>query len=501
MKLCVPSWVRLIVVVYGLAALPGASSLGDAPEPIVYTIRMPAPEKHTVEIEAVVPTGKRPAIDMMMAVWSPGYYRVQDYAKQIDKLTAHSSDGISLDVEQPDKNHWKIATNGAPRVVLSYQLTCRQVSVTTNYVDSELGVFNGAATFLTLVEREARPHEIRLELPRDWKRSVTALEAAPDGLSDHYRAADYDTLVDSPIVAGNPTIHEFTVDGSKHYLVDIGAFGTWDGAKAAAALEKIVTETRRFWGFLPFKTYYFLNVFRRGAGGLEHKHSTLLTAGSASPAGFRWYSFASHEYFHAFNVKRLRPVELGPFDYEHPPRTASLWISEGLTSYFGELIVVRAGLGTLDDYLAAMSSSINQLQSSPGRLVQSLEQSSLDVWGSGVSGVGRDRTKSISYYVKGPVVGLLLDARIRNATADRKSLDDVMRLAYQRYAGERGFTPDEFRIVAEEVAGTELKDWFKKAVNSAVELDYTETLDWFGLRFAPSDASIKEDKPAPKKQG
>jgi predicted metalloprotease with PDZ domain len=143
-----------------------------------------------------------------------------------------------------------------------------------------------------------------------------------------------------------------------------------------------------------------------------------------------------------------------------------------------------------------MSSSINQLRSSPGRLVQSLEQSSLDVWGSGVSGVGRDRTKAISYYVKGPVVGLLLDARIRHATGDRKSLDDVMRLAYQRYAGERGFTPDEFRMAAEEVAGTELKDWFQTAVNSAVELDYTEALDWFGLRFAPTDASVKEVEPA-----
>ncbi len=342
---------------------------------------------------------------------------------------------------------------------------------------------------------------MRLELPPEWKKSVTALEAAPDQLPNHYRAADYDTLVDSPIVAGNPAIHEFVVDGAKHYLVDIGEFGAWDGAKAAAALEKIVAETRRFWGVLPFKTYYFLNVFRRRAGGLEHKYSTLLTAMAArtsdAPINFRWFGFVSHEYFHAFNVKRLRPVELGPFDYEHSPRTASLWIAEGLTSYFGDLIVVRAGLGTIDDYLGAMSSSISQLQNSPGRLVQTLEQSSLDVWSSGTSGVARDRSKSVSYYVKGPVVGLLLDAKIRRATGDRKSLDDVMRLAYQQYAGDHGFTPDQFRAAAEEVAGIDLNDWFKKAISSTEELDYTEALDWFGLQFAPAGETNGNAKPAP----
>ena len=156
----------------------------------------------------------------------------------------------------------------------------------------------------------------------------------------------------------------------------------------------------------------------------------------------------SHEYFHAFNVKRLRPVELGPFDYEHPPTTSSLWIAEGLTTYFGDLIVVRSGLGTTQDFLKAMSSDIEQLQNSPGRLVQSLEQSSLDVWSSGTSGVGRNRDKTVNYYVKGPIVGFLLDARIQHATEGKKSLDDVMRQAYKRYGGERGFTADEFRMTA-----------------------------------------------------
>ncbi len=178
---------------------------------------------------------------------------------------------------------------------------------------------------------------------------MTALRAAPDQKPNHYRADDYETLVDSPIVAGNPSVHEFLVDGSKHLLVDVGTFGQWDGKLAAQEIEKLVQENRRLWGFLPFERYLFLNVFRQGGGGLEHKNSTLLTASpprASYPArNFRWLSFVSHEYFHAFNVKRLRPIELGPFDYEHPPNTSGLWISEGFTSYYGDLIVVRAGLG------------------------------------------------------------------------------------------------------------------------------------------------------------
>jgi predicted metalloprotease with PDZ domain len=205
----------------------------------------------------------------------------------------------------------------------------------------------------------------------------------------------------------------------------------------------------------------------------------------------RWLSFVSHEYFHAFNVKRLRPVELGPFDYETPPSTKSLWIAEGLTTYFGELIITRAGLATPAEYLAALSSHIGSLQNARGRLVQSLEDASLDVWASGTSGVGRDAATKLSYYVKGPVVGFLLDARIRRATGGTKGLDDVMRLAYRRYSGERGFTPEQFRATAEEVAGADLKEWFRKALASTEELDYREALDWFGLRFAPSDDPAK----------
>ena len=478
------------IVLVGLLAwlfTPGQGTLTDVSlEPIVYTIKFPKPDTHVAEVEVTVPTGKKAAIDMMMAVWSPGFYRVENYANRVQDFAARSADGIPLGVEQPEKNRWRIRTAGRPEVQVSYRLLCSGRSVTTNWVGSDLAVLNGPATFVTLAEKARRRHDVRLELPPQWQRSMTSLDAASDGLPNRYRAPDYDTLADSPIVAGSLIVNDFDVHGSKHYVVDAGEVGRWDSKRAAQDLEKIVRETRRFWGFLPFKKYVFLTVFRQGGGGLEHLNSTLLTANSTRttmPDG-RWLSFVSHEYFHAFNVKRLRPIELGPFDYERPPNTGSLWISEGLTTYFGDLMVVRSGLGLPEDHLSRLSSHIGQLQSAPGRLLQTLEQSSLDVWNSGTSGVGRDTNTKVSYYVKGPVVGFLLDAKIQRVTRGKKSLDDVMRLAYKRYSGERGFAAEQFRQTAEEVAGVDLKDWFRKALSSTEELDYTEALDWFGLRFA-----------------
>ncbi len=476
---------RRAVTALMLAMLLCTARLAHAAEPIVYTVKFPAPESHIAEVEAVIPTDKRAAIELMMPVWSPGFYRVEEYASRVQSLSARTADGKPLAVEQPQKNRWRIATNGAASVIVSYNLLCTGRSVTTNWVSEDLLVLNGAAAFITLAEQARRPHEIRLELAPQWKRAASGLDAAPDGNPNHFRAADYDSLVDAPIVAGDLSVREFTVEGSKHQLADVGDYKKWDGQRGAQDLEKIVRATRQYWGGLPFKRYVFLNVFRQVGGGLEHSNSTLLTSSpNMTTPTLRWLAFVSHEYFHAFNVKRLRPVELGPFDYEHPPSTSSLWIAEGLTTYGADLVVARAGLCNTQEFLALLSSNITSLQNSPGRLKQTLAQASLDVWNSGTSGVGRDTQNLVSYYVKGPVVGFLLDAKIQRATGGKKSLDDVLRLALKRYGGARGFTPEQFRKTAEDVAGLDLKEAFSKWLGSTEELDYTEALDWFGLRFA-----------------
>jgi predicted metalloprotease with PDZ domain len=235
-----------------------------------------------------------------------------------------------------------------------------------------------------------------------------------------------------------------------------------------------------------------------GGGGLEHKSSTLLTASRWATrtrrAYLAWLGLASHEFFHAWNVKRLRPVELGPFDYEDEVLTRSLWMAEGITDYFGELAVHRAGLSTDGEYLEALSNHIEDLQTTPGRLVQSVEQASFDAWIKYYRPDENSTNSSVSYYTKGTVIGFLLDARIRAATDNTKSLDDVMRLAYARFSGGRGFTPDEFRTVAEEVAGVSLGVFWADAIEGTAELDYRVALDTFGLRFRPV-APSNSDRP------
>ncbi|NJD11404.1 MAG: M61 family metallopeptidase [Gemmatimonadetes bacterium] len=477
-----------------LLALCAASAAAQSPAAIRYTVDVSSPETQRAIVTAVVPASGQPAVELLLPVWSPGYYVREDYATRIERLTATSPAGDTLAVLQPQPNRWRITTAGAANITVTYTVRCTEQFVTRNWVGPDLAVLNGAPTFITLADGIVRPHDVAFVLPPGWPRSVTALAPAPDGQPHHYRAASYDELVDSPVVLGNVQLHEFEVGGSRHVLADAGAVpAAWDGALAAANLERIVRATGRFWGFLPYDRYVFLNIFRRGGGGLEHAASTLLTAGTGMSGGgdVRWLAYVAHEYFHALNVKRLRPVELGPFDYEQPPATSGLWISEGLTSYYGDLLTRRAGLTTDEQYLATLSGAIRSLQGSPGRLVQTLEQASLGIFATGGSGVGGDRNTTVSYYTKGQVVGWLLDARIRRATSGAKSLDDVMRLAYQRYSDARGFTRAQFEATAAEVAGTDLAEFFRRAIRSTEELEYDVALDWYGLHFTEAGEPLR----------
>jgi len=466
-----------------------AARAQSAPEPIRYTLSFPAPQTHYVEITATVPTGRRPDVELMMPVWTPGSYLVREYARNVEAVTAAGPDGRPLDVDKSKKNHWRIATGGAATITVKYRVYCREMSVRTNWVEADFALLNGAPTFITLADLTPRPHEIVINPAEGWKRSVTALPPMNGG-EHRYRAPDYDTVVDSPIVIGNPAVYDFEVDGKKHSLVNVGEGGVFDGARAARDLEAIVKEDRRLWGFLPYDRYVFFNMITESGGGLEHKNSTVLMTNRWSTRTRRayvgWLELASHEYFHAWNVKRLRPAELGPFDYENENITRSLWIAEGFTDYYADLQVLRAGLQTRDEYLEDMSSTIELLQTTPGRLVQSAEMASFDAWIKYYRPDENSNNTSVSYYTKGTVIAFLLDARIRKATNGAKSLDDVMRLAYEKFSGPRGYTPEQFRAVIEQVAGRNLQGFWESAVESTSELDYTEALDALGLRFRPA---------------
>ena len=473
-------------------AVPAQTTGKAGAEPIRHTLSFPAPQTHYVEVSTSVPTGGRPQVELMMAVWTPGSYLVREFERHVEAFTARGPEGRPLDVDRSRKNRWTIATGGAPIVTVAYRVYAREMGVRTNWVESRFAMLNGAPTFMTLAEPASRPHEVTITLPPDWKRVMTGLQELSGRGPNIFYAADFDTLVDSPIVAGNPDVREFTVDGKTHYLVNTPATETFDSARAARDLERLVQEHRRLWGLLPYDKYLFLNMITEAGGGLEHKNSTLLMTNRwttrTRKAYVAWLELASHEFFHAWNVKRLRPVELGPFDYENEVHTRSLWIAEGFTDYYGELLVHRADLSTRDEYLEALSNQIEALQTTPGRLVQSAEMASYEAWIKYYRPDENAANASISYYIKGAVIAFVLDAKIRKATNGTRSLDDVMRAAYQAYSGARGYTPEQFREVAEQVSGLNLRLFWETVVEGTGELDYREALETCGLRFAPTTA-------------
>ncbi len=484
-------------------ALSGARLSGaPMPEPISYTLRFPAPQTHYVEVEARVPTDGRPEIELMMAVWTPGSYILREYARTVEEVTAATEQGEPLSIEKTVKNRWRIATRQAPRVVVRYRVYCREMTVRTDFVDSSFALLNGAATFLTLADGGKRPHEVRLELPAVWKVSASPLSPLPGGGEHAYVADDFDALVDSPIYAGNARTYPFEVAGKSHLLVNEGEDAVWDGPRSAADAKKIVQTEVDFWGVAPYPRYVIFNLLTENGGGLEHKNACTLMSSrwrTRTREGYlEWLGLVGHEFFHAWNGKRLRPVELGPFDYEREVYTPSLWVVEGFTSYYGDLLVHRAGFSTVKEYLQGLGKAIETLQTTPGREVQPLDESSFDAWIKAYRPNESSVNATISYYTKGEIVAFLLDARIRRATGGRKSLDDAMRLAFQRYSGERGYRPEELRKVFEEVAGSDLGDWLHKAVDTTEELDYAEALDWYGLRFAPDAESAGKKDAEPK---
>ena len=473
-----------------------ADALGqNAPEPIRYTLSFPAPQTHYVEVTATVPTGGRADVDLMMAVWTPGSYLVREYARNVENLTAASPEGRALDIDKSTKNHWRIATGGAPSITVTYRVYCREMSVRTNWIEADFAMLNGAPTFITLADPAPRPHEIVINPAPAWKRSVTPL-ADLGGGPHRYRAPDYDTLVDSPIIVGNPAVYDFTVDGKPHSLVDVGEAGVFDGARAVKDLEKLVAENRRFWGALPYDRYVFFNMITESGGGLEHKNASMLMtnrwATRTRRAYLGWLSLASHEYYHAWNVKRLRPVELGPFNYERENITRSLWIAEGFTDYYADMMAYRAGLYSRDELLDALSGVIESLQGTPGRLVQSADMASFDAWIKYYRPDENSSNTSISYYTKGTAIAFALDGLIRRQTS--KSLDDVMRAEYARFSGAKGYTPEEFRAEAERVTGLDLKKFWDAAAEGTADLDYADALAAFGLRFKPSSPGDRATK-------
>ncbi len=486
-----------ILIFLGLSFVTAATVNASAPasdlSAINYTLRFTDATQHYLDVEADIPTDGQAVLTLFMPVWTPGSYLVREYARSIIELTATSANGAALATEKSAKNRWSITTQGADRVRVRYRLFGREVTVRGNWIESDFAMLNGAPTFVTVADNYQRPYSVRLELPANWRGSYTPL--APGAAPHTYTAPDFDTLVDSPILAGSPQVDSFEVDGVPHTLVTLGGEGVWDNARVARSLATLVEYQRKFWGGLPYRSpYFFFNLLTGSRSGLEHKSSVVITAdrwlSRTTPNINSWLSLASHEYFHAWNGKRLRPVEHGPFAYEHEVYTKSLWVVEGITSYYQHILLRRAGFNTRAEYLGNASGLIAGVQKTPGRTVQSLSEASYDAWIKTYRPDENSVNTTFSYYSGGALAAMLFDVEIRRASHGTKSLDDVMLAAYARYSGEHGYTEEQFIALASEIAGADLSGWVRSVVQTPGEWNYQPMLDWYGLEFqAPAEAA------------
>jgi predicted metalloprotease with PDZ domain len=426
-----------------------------------------------------------------MPVWTPGSYLVREFARHVQDFSAAGSSGRPLQWEKPNKNTWRIVTKGAREWRASYRVYANELSVRTNQLNSDHAFWNNAALLMYLDGYLNAPATLRILAPQPWK-IATGLPAAG---KNTFRAENFDILYDSPVEVSNFKTISFSVKNVPHRIV-IDGEGNYDPEKMKADVQKIVaTSVELMGGEIPYRDYTFILHLRSNTGGgLEHLNSTALgypRFGFQPETRYRGFlGLVSHEFFHLWNVKRIRPDALGPFDYSKENYTKLLWVAEGVTSYYGDLILRRAGLMSEKDYLASLARAFQSFQKVPGRRVMSAEEASFDTWIKYYRQDENSINSQIDYYDKGAIVGLLLDLEIRKLTHNSKSLDDVMRGLYSEFFKKnRNYTPADFQRLSEQMAGTSLEEFFSRYVRGREEFDYNRALAAAGLRLDLSEAS------------
>ena len=469
--------------------------MAAAEVPVKATVRPLDLAQHQIQVSLRLPdeATKKGAV-LALPAWTPGSYLVRDYARFVDRVEAKDAAGRAVPVSKVDKQRWKLGPGEG--VTVSYRVYGNDLTVRTNHIDATHAHLVGAATFLYLEKDLARPYEVRFEgFPGDWK----AATALPESGGIH-AAKDYDTLVDSPVELGTFHLHRFHALNADFELAITGAHNG-DEARMASDAEKIVTAAGRIFGGFPFERYVFLLTFSpRAGGGLEHKASTSLLCDPFifdKPEGYwRLASLMAHEFFHAWNVKRLHDPVLGPFDYSRENYTRQLWFHEGVTSYMEDVLVLRSGAAPWSSVAKGIGAGWTRLSQTPGRFEQSLEESSFDAWIRGYQPTEFSPNSAIDYYGKGQLVGLLMEAEIRNATGGKAGMPELFaRLWKDR--GEQGVTDADIRKAFKEVSGEDPEPFWDAYVRGRRELDAAPLEKAFGLKLeakAPWEQLSPEDQ-------
>jgi len=459
----------------------------------------------TVAIERPDPLGQR----FLLPAWIPGSYMIRDFARNIVRLRALDGSGRQVRVQKTDKHTWRCAALASDQTLtLAYEVYANDLSVRSAHLDTTRGFFNGSSVFLLALGSEHEACWVDIFAPRErryrsWRLATTLTPASgtQPGHFGRYRARDYDELIDCPVELGRFVVGRFAVQDVEHEITVTGQVPGLDLSRLTQDLARVcATHARLFEPRTrrpPFERYLFLTMaVDEGYGGLEHRRSAALLCRrddlphtdmkSATEAYRRFLGLASHEYFHAWNVKRIRPAAFATYDLQRENYTALLWLFEGFTSYYDDLALRRAGLLTPNQYLDTLAATLTTVLQRSGRLKQSLAESSFDAWIKYYRQDENAPNSVVSYYQKGALVAAGLDLLIRDKTAGRRSLDDLMRLLWRRYksAGTnyRGLRDEELAPALREATGVDLDRTLRTWTRQTQEPDFAQLLPAFGVK-------------------
>lgn len=453
--------------------------IGITSKAMIYTVSFDKVKSHYVTVEMQFSSNGKDYIDFYVPVWTPGSYKVREFSNAFENVTADGREIIRV-----DKNTWRVDTKGIDNVKLSYDVYCFTVSVRQSYADEYYAFLHGVSAFGYVEGLEEEAITLIVEPFTGWNDVEVAL---PQNKAQGFvfNCTNYDLLADSPIACGNFEKINYTSGKVPHKVVMIGE-GNYDLEKINADFKAISDSQIKMMGDHPSKQYtHFVYNVSSGGGGLEHLNSqtSMMRRWSYTDesAYKRFLGLIAHEYFHLWNVKRVRPIQLGPFNYNEEVYTDMLWIAEGITSYYDDLTLYRIGKYELKDYLGIISGQINRLENTPGKEVMSLAHSSMLAWVKAYLPNEESVNKTISYYNKGMLAALMLDLEIRSES--NKCLDDVMTTLYNDYYKnkDRGFTHDEFISVCSNLANRDMRWYFDDVIFSTKPLDYNTLFAKYGI--------------------
>jgi len=485
---------------------------------ISYTIAAQDPATHmfqvTMTIEAPAPEGQV----LVLPAWIPGSYMIREFSRNIVRIRAEAS-GQPVELAKLDKHSWQAAPCKG-KLTVHYEVYAWDLSVRAAHLDQTHGFFNGTSVFLRAAGQEHEPHVVDIQRPgheaaAKWRvaTALKELKARRYGFGT-YIAQDYDELIDSPVEMGTFEMASFKALGVQHDVVFTGRVPNLDIGRVCADLKQICETQIAFFEprskKAPMDRYVFMTmVVGDGYGGLEHRASTALFCSRAdlpttaqkgkepSEGYMKFLGLCSHEYFHTWNVKRIKPAVFAPYDYQVENYTPLLWLFEGFTSYYDDLMLVRAGLLSEEGYFKMLGKTVGAVLRGSGRTKQSVADSSFDAWGKYYRQDENSPNAIVSYYAKGSLIGLGLDLTIRAKTNGKRSLDDIMRALWQKFGRDfyngkpRGVTPEEVEALFDNVAGFKLKTFFDKYIRGTDDVPLAKLLPQFGVGYKDERKSSK----------